>query len=162
MSGKFSELEVYGEVRPAAGNTVGYPVRGACREVVTVTDATVTLTGAQSGAVVALNRAAGVAVTLPATADVPLGANYLVVLVTAISGDCTVTCASGDSVIGALTTATAHTTAADIAASGDTIITFDESGTDTVGDQVELIKVAETVWLVRGTAGVPTGITLTQ
>ena len=44
MSGKFSEVEVYGEVRPAAGNTVGYLVRGACRKVVTVTDAMVTLT----------------------------------------------------------------------------------------------------------------------
>lgn len=120
--------------------------------ITNVTDSTLAVTAAQSGSIFTLNRAAGIAVTLPAATG--SGASFrFFVGTTVTSNTSTIKVAnSSDTMSGVAFQAAdggSTSNAWETAASSDTI-TFDGSTTGGVkGDYVELIDVASTLWFVR-------------
>lgn len=128
---------------------------GGSGSVVSVVAATVTLApDAHAGRIVALNRAAGIAVTLPAATGT--GDTYnLFVGTTVTSNSTTITAAGSDTYVGQIETAT--TTGAttngfcEAAGTTDHIVTM--NGTTTggiVGSWLRFRDVASAVWLVEG------------
>lgn len=129
------------------------------RNVVSLTAAGPTaITAAQSGSIFAFNRAAGVAVTLPAIAAADVGLTYLFFFETTATGDHTITAAAADLLKGgvfifdfdaAYTAPQGVHHRAD--GSDDLIITM--NGTTKggkVGSWVELTALSATSWGVRG------------
>lgn len=127
--------------------------------IVSVTDSTVTLTrAAHSGRTVVLDRAAGIAVTLPAATG--SGNSYkLFVATTVTSNSTTVKVVGDDTMAGAAIVANDTDNSASIfetAADSDTI-TFNGSTTGGIkGATIELQDVAADLWSVR-VVGAATG-----
>lgn len=124
-----------------------------------VTAATLTVTSASAGKVIPLNRAAGIAVTLPAAAGT--GAEYRFYIGTTITSNSTTIKVANASDIMSGTAIVANDTDAsasifETAADSDTI-TFNGTTTGGVkGAWVELVDVATNNWWVRIT-GAATG-----
>lgn len=121
--------------------------------IVNVTSATVTLTAAShEGKIVTLNRAAGIAVTLPAATG--SGGKYTLIVGTTFTGAATVKVVGNDTMIG---TATLY------ADGGDTVVGFAAGGTDDTidllgtsnstggiaGARIELTDIAADLWHVN-------------
>jgi predicted RecA/RadA family phage recombinase len=122
--------------------------------VVNVTAATLTVTAAKhAGKVVTLNKADGIAVTLPAASGT--GNTYKFFVGTTVSSvGTTIKVVGNDTMVGsAINAADGGATAAMFEASGtDDTITMDGSTTGGIkGDFVELIDVAADLWSVRVT-----------
>jgi hypothetical protein len=128
--------------------------------VVDVTASTLTVTQAAHGwRFVTLNRAAGIAVTLPAAAGT--GARYHFIIGTAVTSNATtIKVADADDVMvgnALMATDDGNTPNMFKAASGDDTITFDGSTTGGIkGDSVELVDIAANTWWVR-VVGAATG-----
>lgn len=120
---------------------------------VSITASTVTLSPTtHAGRVVSLNRAAGIAVTLPAATG--SGDNYLIFVGTTFTGASSIACAGSDIFVG---------TAVLFADSGATVVGFNTTATsDTIdllgtsnstgglaGETIDLVDVASGVWMVR-------------
>lgn len=117
-----------------------------------VTAATLAVTSASAGQIIPLNRAAGIAVTLPATSG--SGASYRFYIGTTITSNTTTIKVANATDVMAGTAIVANDTDAsasifETAASSDTI-TFDGSTTGGIaGTMVELVDVASGTWWVR-------------
>lgn len=137
--------------------------------LVNATSSTLTVTAAtHAGRVVALNRAGGIATTLPAASGT--GDRYRFIIGTTFTSSATIKVVGDDIMVGAAyyaadggDTLVAFETAAD----SDTI-TFDGSTTGGyVGTEVELIDIAADTWFVRvvgkatGTEATPFSATVT-
>ncbi len=120
---------------------------------VSITTATVTLTPeAHAGRVVVLNRAAGIAVTLPTATG--SGDPYTIFVGTTFTGAASVACAGDDIFVG---------TAVLFADGGATVVGFNTTATsDTIdllgtsnstggiaGESIELVDIAADTWMVR-------------
>lgn len=82
-------------------------------------------------------RAAGIAYTLPALSTCELGTKYRFKLVIALTGDCTVTRAGSDIIFGNVPTAE-DAGGSSAGANTGSVVTFDQSGNDFLGDWIEL------------------------
>jgi hypothetical protein len=120
--------------------------------VISITAAAIALTeGTHDGKVITLNRAAGIAVTLPAA--IGSGASFkLFVGTTITSGSITVKVVGNDTMIGNAVICNdtdATVSGFETAADSDTI-TFNGSTTGGIkGDSIELIDIATDTWWVR-------------
>lgn len=119
---------------------------------VNVTSSTLTLShAAHAGRVTVLNLAAGIAITLPSATGT--GDVYTLVVETTFTGASTITCASGDTMLGTaiLFQDAGDTVVGFAAAAGDHIInlmgTANANG-GIAGERIELIDVASTLWIV--------------
>lgn len=124
---------------------------GFIRDAVNVTSATITLTLADHAErLVTLNRAGGIAVTLPPSAG--SGAVYRLYVGTTFTSDATIKVANAsDTMVGFVTTATTTTGAGTHEAAGGTDDTITLNGTTSggiVGSYLEFTSVAANVWLV--------------
>lgn len=120
---------------------------------ISVTTATVTLDRAiHRDTVTVLNRAAGVAVSLPAATGT--GDRYYISVGTAItSNSATIVAAGSDVYVGVVTSATATAGAGLHEAAGGADKTITMNGTTTgglAGSNVELVDVSTGVWLLNG------------
>lgn len=119
--------------------------------VVNVTDSTLAVTAAaHDGKVVTLNRAAGIAVTLPAATG--SGTKLQFIVGTTFTSSATIK-VTGDDIMTGLAVIAADTdnttNSFETAADTDTI-TFDGSTTGGIkGDSVELVDIAADLWYVR-------------
>lgn len=127
------------------------------RVVTNATAATLVPTAAQSGTVFTLNRAAGIAITLPGlTGTAPVGTNYEFIFATSASGgDTTITAASGDLLFGGVTAVDTDSSNAvvfdDPDGTDDLIMTFN-GGTQggLVGTIIRVVALTATSWHVSG------------
>jgi len=92
------------------------------RNVVNVTGATLVLTADDSGTLYRLNRAAGIAVTLPAIGADDVGIRYRFFVQTTFTGDLTITAATADLLLGAVAMVDTDT--------GNATVTLSPDGTD--------------------------------
>jgi hypothetical protein len=125
----------------------------APRKIVSVTGATHDLEAIDSGAVVVLNRAAGIAITLPTAAN---GLYYKFIVDTTLTGSGTITAEAGDLLTGTVSMIDTDTTFTESLQSpdgtDDLIITM--NGTTTGGlvpSWLEIYCVSATNWVVHGT-----------
>jgi hypothetical protein len=139
--------------------SVSYPYSAIVfkQKLVSITAATYAPAATESGTTFLLNRAAGIAVTLPTPAS---GLYYKFINATAVSGDTTIT-ATSDGVVAANIifgpTFASDGTAAAVGA-GEDVITI-ANANDTKGDYVELLCDG-TNWFVVGGAAVAAGLTI--
>jgi hypothetical protein len=133
---------------------VGAPAvrRFASSGVVNITTATATLSSAaHAGRTVTLNRAAGIAITLPAATG--SGDVYRILVGTTFTGDATITCAGTDTLVGqALLGADGGDTVLHFqSAPGNKIITFTATNTTggIAGAWVDLVDAVSGRWTVR-------------
>lgn len=122
------------------------------QEGTTVTTATLALNlVSHEGRVVALSRAAGQAVTLPAATG--SGARYRLLVTTTVTGPTTIKVANAaDTMIGVVHTVTATTGAGTHQGASGTDDTITLNGTTTggiAGSSIELVDAASTKWFVR-------------
>lgn len=131
--------------------------KGGIRQTSNTTDvtaATVTITAKDHGGkIVTLNRAAGIAVTLPAASG--SGETFRFYVGTTVSSNSTTIKAANasDTMVGAIHTATTTAGAGLHEAAGGTDDTITMNGTTTggiAGSYVECVDVAANVWLVNG------------
>lgn len=119
--------------------------------VVNVTDSTLAVTAAaHDGKVVTLNRAAGIAVTLPAATG--SGTKLQFIVGTTFTSSATIKVTGDDIMTGLAVIAadTGNTTNSFETAADTDTITFDGSTTGGIkGDSVELVDIAADLWYVR-------------
>lgn len=120
-----------------------------------VTSATVTVAGGSGIPLTyVLNRAAGVAVTLPAATGT--GQAYRFVMAATATGDHTISCAGTDEFAGVIYQCDTDTSDADVAypaIAADNFDTITLDGTTTgglIGDWIEVMDVASGVWALNG------------
>lgn len=135
------------EIAVAVNKTVDSVVKG----IINVTGATKTLVAEDSGAVVTLNKADGIAITLPAAA---VGLKFTFLVQTAVSGgNVVISCASGDSFIGSYAACLVTAGTELFLFSGASYNTITLNGGTTGGDKgtyLELEAISDTLWLVSG------------
>lgn len=144
-----------GFIGDLTGNVTGAVVTAPASSV---TAATLTVTSASAGKVIPLNRAAGIAVTLPAA--IGSGAEYrFYVGTTVTSNSTTIKVVGNDIMVGTAIVANDTDASASIfeTASDSDTITFNGTTTGGIkGAWVELVDVATDTWWVRIT-GAATG-----
>lgn len=127
---------------------------GVKKQVIDSNAATLTLTAAQTGAVVLLDRAAGTTVTLPAPA---VGLNFLFVAPVSVTSNAykIITDAGTTFLLGQVDVAIESTGAAKLfPADGSTIVSLNGNGSTTgglLGSQVQFTCISSTLWNVEGT-----------
>ena len=125
---------------------------GYRRPVIEVTDATYVLTADQSGVILALNRPAGITVTLPA--DTNTGFHCKMVALDTFSGTWKIATESdGDLLLGGITIISAAAKADQFGANGSShdTMTMDSAAKGRAkGGSVEFTSVAANKWLVSG------------
>lgn len=156
LSGSVAPNDVVCVYDTSAGRTKAATVGGTlCPAPVNCTASTLTVTAAShAGTVVTLNRAAGIAVTLPAASGTGYVFRFLVG--TTVTSNTTTIKVVGDDTMTGLAVSAADGGASvngwETASDSDTI-TFDGTTTGGVkGDFVELIDVASDLWYVRVTS----------
>lgn len=136
-------------------STYGFQMAGVptAQPAVTVTSSTVSVTAAtHAGALVLLDRAAGIAVTLPAATG--SGAVFSFMVKTTISSNSTTikVANANDTMVGWVSTATTTVGSGSEEAAGGTDDTITMNGTTTggiAGSYITVMDVASNVWLVR-------------
>jgi len=151
-------MGIFNNVLKAGDRLSGLLIKSHCRPVINVSTATKTLLPSDSSAVVELARAAGSAITLPAASACLEGTYFHFVVAATLSGDCTITAAGSDTIAGLVSTSADG--AAQNSATGATVITFDQSASAAIGNQVLLQKGSGTVWYVLGFTPATVGVTL--
>jgi hypothetical protein len=128
---------------------------GVAQTVTNQTAATLAPAATASGTLYTLNKADGVAVTLPALAGASGVAFEFVFVTAAAGGNTTITAATGDLLIGGVTAVDTDTSNAvvfdDPDGTDDLIMTF--NGTDQgglAGTYVKVVGISATRWLVTG------------
>lgn len=139
-----------------AGATWTVTARLAGSAYETVTSATRTLTSADDGLIFFLDRAAGIAFTLPANAGVGFRCTFIVK--TAPTTICTVTAATADTISGWPINVGGADSSADGNAAGD-VLNF-AANTALPSDRADFVSDG-TSWHVRATAKVINAITIT-
>lgn len=137
-------------------STYGFQQAGVplSQPAVTVTSSTLTATSdSHAGALVLLDRAAGITVTLPAASGT--GAVYRFMVVTTVSSNSTIikVANASDTMVGWVSTATTTAGNGLHEAAGGTDDTITMNGTTTggiAGSYIETQDVATNVWLVNG------------
>ena len=120
------------------------------KKVESITTATKTVEVAECGTVFALNRAAGVALTLPTIAAAGNGWWCKVVVQTALNSNSTIASSDGaGSIIGPVAAQTPDAQSSTITHDGATITIA--AAADVAGDQVELVAV-NGAWVLNGIA----------
>ena len=125
------------------------------RAVTNITSATSVWTVEQSGTTFLLNRAAGIAVTLPAIGADDVGTWFRAFVQTTLTGDGTFTAATGDLLLGTMAMVDTDT--------GNTTVTLSPDGTDDliltwngtttgglIGSWAMFEAISATAWLVTG------------
>lgn len=147
----------YGADFSAATGTFKFPsgaASGMVQNVIDVTASTLTLTAAQSGSVVLLDRAAGTTITLPAPAA---GICFRFIVPTSVTSNAykiiTATTAS-QFILGQLDVTVSTGVAKLFFADGSTDVSINGNGTTTgglAGSQFDLTAVSSTLWNAEGT-----------
>lgn len=145
-------VTVTGPLTVTGATTLNGSVVGGTANVVDVTTATTTLTAAQSGSVVLLDRAAGTTVTLPAPSA---GLNYTFVVKTTVTSgaDKVITDATTTFIQGYLVVPVAAGTSTYFYGDGSTIRSINLNGSTTgglLGGSFSLVCIDGTQWQVQG------------
>lgn len=140
-------------------NGTGWVIVGGMGQVVAVTGGTLALTGlaeSTTGTTYMLNKADGIAVTLPAIAAAQIGTRYRFICGVSVSGgSTTITAATGDLLTGSIIAQDTDSSNAVVAASpdgSDDLILTLNGGTQggLIGSYFDFIATSATSWHVSG------------
>jgi hypothetical protein len=146
-------IQISGLTVKEIANGVNNIVEMVTKGIINVTTATRIITEDECGATFTLNKADGIAITLPLAR---VGLKYRVLVQTAVSGgDVVISCAGGDFFMGAYTSTliTAGTELFLFAGNGSTHNTFTMNGGTqggSAGSYLTFTAISGTIWLVEG------------